>query len=164
MNPLLSELWSIMINYGYETRIYNKDGLSRWNVVKSVFPDCKILWKESSKEIFRNLKELGVLGDDGDEDKYKLSHLDWERNHYLLQHGRIIHNNPEGSLLRLMQIAYNIGQFRAEQERKSYPVNQLTYYRTNKLELLTTYIDHISKLPDGIIDKLKINLQRAGSK
>jgi hypothetical protein len=163
MNPLLSELWGVMIKYGYETRIHNKDGLEKWNVVKPVFPDCKISWKESSKEIFKNLQKLEVNGDDGDEEKYKLSHQDWERQHYLLQHGRIIHKNNPGSLLRLMQIAYNIGQFRAEQERKSYPVKQLTYYRDNKLDSLSTYIDHISKLPDGIIDKLKANLQKASS-
>jgi len=157
----IEKLWKIMINYGYDVRINKKDGLERWNFVKPLFPPFSLNWKESSKKIYNDLVELGVNNSETSEES-GLSHVEWERNHYLLQHGRIIYKNPEGSLVRLMQIAYNIGQFRAEQEKKSYSVKQLTYYRTHKLDLLNTYIDNISKLPDDIVDKLKINLQKAG--
>jgi hypothetical protein len=157
MDIRLNNLWDVLINYGYETRIKNKDGLDRWNFVKKLFPDFKIEWTNFSKTIYQDLLDLGVIEDEAGSG---LSHEDWERHHYLLQHGRIIHNNPEGSLVRLMQIAYNIGQFRAEQEKKVYPVKQLTYYRSHKLEKLNTYITYISKLPDGIIDELKSNIEK----
>lgn len=157
MDPRLNNLWDVVINYGYETRIKNKDGLERWNFIKKLFPDFKLEWTDSSKTIYEDLLKLGVIED---ESSSGLSHEKWEKHHFLLQHGRIIHNNPDGSLLRLMQIAYNIGQFRAEQEKKSYPVKQLAYYRTHKLEKLNTYISHISKLPDSIIDELKTNIEK----
>ena len=157
MDIRINNLWNVLINYGYETRIKKKDGLERWNFVKKLFPDFNVVWKESSKTIYQDLLDLGVIEE---ETGSGLSHEDWERHHYLLQHGRIIHNNPEGSLVRLMQIAYNIGQFNAEQEKKSYPVKLLTYYRSHKLEKLITYISHISKLPDDIIDVLKINIEK----
>jgi len=156
MDKLLNELWEIIINYGYETRIKNKDGLERWNFIKKIFPDIKIIWTDSSKKIYDNLIKLGVI-----EEETGLSHEEWERHHYLLQHGRIIHNNPDGSLMRLMQIAYNIGQFRAEQEKKNYPIKQLAYYRTNKLDQITTYIDYKYKLPSAIVIDLTKNIKLA---
>ena len=155
MNNLLNELWNIIINYGYETRVKAKDGLERWNVIKKLFPEFALTWKDSSKKIYQDLLDLGVI-----EEETRLSHEEWERHHYLLQHGRIIKYNPEGSLVRLMQIAYNVGQFKAEQEKKNYPVKQLTYYKKNNLDNLTTYIEHISKLPDGIIDMFKLNIEK----
>ena len=156
MDPLISELWKIMINYGYETRIKGKDGLERWNYVKKLFPDIKINWIDSSRKIYDDLTKLGVI-----EEESGLSHEEWERHHYLLQHGRIIHNNPNGSFARLMQIAYNIGQFRAEQEKKNYPIKQLVYYRTNKLDHITTYINNKYKLPEDMVDILVQNIKLA---
>jgi len=155
MDPLLTKLWSCLIDYGYKTRINNKNGLERWNYVKQLFPEYKLTWKESSTKIYNNLLKLDVI-----EDETGLSHEEWERHHYLLQHGRIINNNPDGSLVRLMQIAYNIGQFRAEQEKKSYPVKQLAYYNENKLDKISSYINNISKLPLSVIDAINSNIDK----
>jgi hypothetical protein len=142
MNSFIYELWEITINYGYNTRKNKKDGLESWNYYKKLIPDCKIEWKDTSKNIYINLQDLGVNADDN-ETLSGMTREKWERHHYLIQHGRIIYNNPSGSLVRLLQIAYNIGQFRVELEKKIYPIEQLQYYILHELNKVTTYISDI---------------------
>ena len=139
---LLEELWISMIKFGERTRAGNMNGLERWNLVKEFIPNIKIIWKESSKKIYNDLVRLGVNNSEG-WDESGLSHTEWERQHFLLQHGRIINKNPEGSIVRLLQIAYNIGQFKVEAsgERNPYTEEQMNYYKENKLDELWTYID-----------------------
>jgi len=161
MNSLIYKLWENTINYGYNTRKNKKDGLERWNYYKKLIPDCKIVWKDTTKNIYKNLQDLGVNADDN-ETLSGMTHEKWERHHYLIQHGRIIHNNPSGSLVRLLQIAYNIGQFRVELEKEIYPIEQLQYYILHELNKVTTYISDISCIPDDLVEKLKVNLQKAG--
>jgi hypothetical protein len=43
-----------------------------------------------------------------------------------------------------------------------YPEEQLRYYALNNLNKVTTYIDHISKLPDSLREELSKNIQKAG--
>jgi len=161
MNPIIYELWEISINYGYNTRINKKDGFENWNLFKKILPDCKLEWKDTTNTIYTDLIALDVNADD-DEKKSGFSHAEWERHHYLIQHGRIIHNNPSGSLIRLLQIAYNAGQFKAELEKRIYPAKQLQYYISHELNRVTTYISNITCVPDDLIEKLKVNLQKAG--
>ena len=163
MNTLIYELWDITIQYGYDTRKNKKDGLERWNYYKKLIPDCKIEWKDTTKTIYKNLQDLGVNSDDN-ETISGMTHEKWERHHYLIQHGRIIHNNPSGSLVRLLQIAYNVGQFRVELEKEIYPVDQLRYYILHELNKVSTYISNITCIPDDLVEKLKVNLQKAGKK
>ena len=42
---LLEELWNSTIKYGERTREGNMNGLERWNLVKELIPNVKILWK-----------------------------------------------------------------------------------------------------------------------
>ena len=139
MDLLILNLWESIIKYGYRTRISNLNGLKRWNQVKEIFPDYKIEWKNNTDKIYNDLINLGVVSTETSENS-GLSHTEWERHHYLLQHGRIIAKNPEGSLLRLLQIGYNIGQFKAENERKPYNDKLLKYYNDNNLDNISTYI------------------------
>jgi len=139
MDLLILNLWESIIKYGYRTRISNLNGLKRWNQVKEIFPDYKIEWKNNTDKIYNDLINLGVVSTETSENS-GLSHTEWERHHYLLQHGRIIAKNPEGSLLRLLQIGYNIGQFKAENERKPYNDKLLKYYNDNNLDDISTYI------------------------
>jgi hypothetical protein len=161
MDPLIYELWEITIRHGYNTRKFNKDGLISWNTYKTLIPDFPIVWKDSSKAIYGDLIGLSVIPEDFDE-KFGMTKEEWERHHYLIQHGRIINKNPEGKLVRLLQIAYNNGQFLVELEKRMYPEEQLRYYALNNLNKVTTYIDHISKLPDSLRDELSKNIQKAG--
>jgi len=137
---LLQELWISMIKFGERTREGNMNGLERWNLVKELIPNVKILWIKSAKKIYDDLIKLGVNNSEEWEES-GLSHPDWERQHYLLQHGRIIYKNPDGSVVRLLQIAYNIGQFKVEVRRKPYTEEQMKYYRDNKLDDIWSYID-----------------------
>jgi len=176
----INNIWDSVIEYGYDIRkmsINTNKGLDfgqpAWGLLKNKFD--KYIFKIND---IPNEKINCILEDNGftynkNDDKTEIENItintinlnnDIEHEHFFIQHYRIpILENRELSVKKLMQIAYNIGQFRAEQERKSYPVKQLTYYRDNKLDSLSTYIDHISKLPEGIIDKLKVNLQKASS-
>jgi len=137
---LLEELWNSIIKYGERTRDGNMNGLERWNLVKELIPNVKIQWNESAKKIYDDLISLGVNNSEDWKDS-GLSHPDWERQHYLLQHGRIIYKNPDGNLVRLYQIAYNIGQFKVEAGRKPYTDEQMRYYTENKLDNIWSYID-----------------------
>ena len=147
---LLEELWNSIIKYGERTREGNMNGLERWNLVKELIPNVKIQWNESAKKIYDDLISLGANNSEDWKDS-GLSHPDWERQHYLLQHGRIIFKNPDGNLVRLYQIAYNIGQFKAENEKNKYSENILKYYNDNKLDDINTYIKLDNKIDFRII-------------
>jgi len=156
MDPIIYDLWEEFIQYGYNIRLKAKDGKLAWDSVKVLIPDLKIEWIEKSKTFYTMLGSLGVNLSESPEEA-KMSKDKWERHHYLLQHGRIVHTNPneKATLVRLLQIAYNIGQFKRELEKELYTPEQLKFYINNDLNKVTTYIEKISKLPEDIIRKLK---------
>jgi len=155
MDLLILNLWESIIKYGYRTRISNLNGLKRWNLVKEIFPDYSIEWKNDTDKIYNDIINLGVVSTETS-DNSGLSHIEWERHHYLLQHGRIIHKNPEGSLIRLLQIGFNIGQFKAENERKPYNDKLLKYYNDNNLDNISTYIE--IKIDNKVKNKIDTKL------
>ena len=138
---LIKELWNGITEYGYRTRQGKLDGLERWNNIKKTIPNIKIEWTNKSKKIFDDLKTFGVDSSENAEEA-GLEKNEWDRNHFLIQHGRIIKNNPEGNLIRLFQIAYNAGQFRAENEKTQYSPDIRDYYVRNELNKLETYLDN----------------------
>lgn len=137
---LIKDLWNGIIKYGYRTRQNKLNGLERWNNLKKIIPNIKIEWTEKSKKIFDELKNFGVDSSENAEEA-GLEKYEWDRNHFLIQHGRIIKNNPDGNLIRLLQIAYNIGQFKYEMEIKPYSSEINDYYIRNELNKLDTYLD-----------------------
>lgn len=155
MDLLILNLWESIIKYGYRTRISNLNGIKRWNLVKEIFPDYSIEWKNDTDKIYNDIINLGVVSTETS-DNSGLSHIEWERHHYLLQHGRIIHKNPEGSLIRLLQIGFNIGQFKAENERKPYNDKLLKYYNDNNLDNISTYIE--IKIDNKVKNKIDTKL------
>lgn len=64
-----------------------------------------------------------------------------EHEHFIVQHFRIVlmceNNIP---LVKLLQIAYNIGQFEVEVLNGSYPAEVVKFYNENKMGKITTYI------------------------
>lgn len=154
MNTIIYDLWEEIINYGYEIRKNNKDGKVGWDTIKVLIPDLKITWLDKPKNFHDKLVELGVNKSETPEEAV-MSKAQWERHHYLLQHGRIVKNNEDGNLQRLLQIAYNAGQFKAELEKETYPVEQLKYYIINELNKVTTYIEKIGEIPADVMQKLK---------
>jgi hypothetical protein len=138
---IIRDLWNGIIEYGYRTRQGKLDGLERWNNIKKTIPNIKIEWTNKSKKIFDDLKAFGVDSSENAEEA-GLEKNEWDRNHFLIQHGRIIKNNPDGNLIRLFQIAYNAGQFRAENEKTQYSADIRDYYVRNELNKLETYLDN----------------------
>ena len=154
MDSIIYDLWEEFTNFGYLIRKSDKDGIAGWRSIMVLIPKLNVTWIEKSKSYFDKLVELGVSGVETS-DAAILSTPEWGRNHYLIQHGRIVKNNPEGDMKRLLQIAYNAGQFKAELEKNAYPVEQLKYYLVNDLNKVTSYIEKIDKIPEDALENLK---------
>lgn len=132
-----TERFENAVKYGETVRCLRKNGLEAWNNFKADLPAIPIRWKPGTQEIYQKLRQLGVTGEDTD-----VKTDNWERHHFLLQLGRIIKNNPEGSYLRLMQIAYNIGQLEAEiRKSEAYTDEMKQFYDNNELAFIETYVD-----------------------
>jgi hypothetical protein len=154
MDSIIYDLWEEFTNFGYMIRKSDKDGIAGWESIKVLIPTLSVVWSEKSKTYFDKLVELGVNGAETPE-VATLSKSEWERHHYLIQHGRIIIKNPEGNLGKLLQIAYNAGQFRAELEKNAYPIDQLKYYIVHDLNKVTSYIEKIDKIPNDALETLQ---------
>src|ERR1700722_19462110 len=108
--PIIVTLWFLFLHYGEHVRSNKIDGLEAWNKIKKItekyINKTNFKWTTIAWSIYQILKTLGVTGDDDD-----IKDETWEPNHFLLQLGRIVKNNinnPE--IIRLLQIAYNLGQ------------------------------------------------------
>jgi hypothetical protein len=65
-----------------------------------------------------------------------------ESEHFFIQHYRIlVTSNFELSPMKLMQVAYNIGQLKAENNINKYDEKLMEYYKLNKLNDVNTFID-----------------------
>ena len=147
----LRRLFDIMKKYGINTRKNNPTkGLENWNKIKTTLPSIQIQWLPHVKEMYRYMKEiLGIIEDEKD----ALNHTQWEYHHFFLQHVRIpTLNFNQGLLMRLMQIAYNAGQYSACTDHYSAELKK--YYIDNKLDCLKTYIspDYIIMMDDFITE------------
>jgi hypothetical protein len=152
----LQILWDAIIKYGHEIRSSNKDGFAGWVAIKQKLTpfDFKLEWTEASKLFAKELEARGVNNSDSFETSGLATHELWEKNHFLFQHGRIIRNSPEATLVRLLQIAYNVGQFNAENEKNKYSSELLAFYHTNKLDKLTTFIKPIESIIPEVLTKI----------
>ena len=151
----MESLWDNFVQYGYLVRKTNTDGLKAWLVVKKHFPKIDFEWSNDCVEFYDTLRAANVMGDDDDE-KNEL----WEPHHFLIQHGRIVKKNPEPNLQRLLQIAYNQGQFNAELEKdpNHYSEEMLKIYTDLKMSELSTYVDtKQQKMINKKLDKSMFN-------
>lgn len=153
-------LWFLFLHYGEYVRSNKMDGLEAWSKVKKITEKYinKILFKWTSKLLFvyQILKSLGVTGDDDD-----IKNETWAPNHFLLQLGRIVKNNiNDPEIIRLLQIAYNLGQLKIciDQEKFPYTFEQLTFYKENNLKDLLSYFDKTECDFDEISKRIPIEL------
>lgn len=96
-----------------------------------------------------------------DDDKKR--HDLWEKYHFYLQHSKIpTLNFTEGTLTRLMQIAYNAGQLEAEWNDKIYTNELKKYYTENNLKNMGTYMNkaNLKKLENSLTDEIIENLEK----
>lgn len=139
------EHFANMVKYGKTVRGLKKNGLELWNSAKEGLPNVSVTWKPEAFGYYEKLRNLGVTGDDGDE-----KNGSWEPHHFLVQLGRIVKNNPEGNFIRLMQIAYNIGQLTCELEldeareergeQTIYTDEIVNFFDDNNLDSIESYV------------------------
>jgi hypothetical protein len=143
---IVENLWNSTMDYGYNVRSKRIDGLKAWNKIKSILEKYNTIIEWSKESIARyddlTQKVFKIIDEENSEEWDNEKKKKWELEHFFLQHARIIHNNqepPNSNLTRLMQIAYNAGQFNAERDNKSYPDEILNYYDKNNLSSYISY-------------------------
>jgi len=148
----MEKLFEFIKNYGYIVRTNNLDGLASWNEMKAIIStiSCNSLaWNinllnlenksiGNSENAYNYVHDtLGMLGEDTPTEK---SNPNWENFHFFLQLVRIPKNNPVCELVRLAQIAYNLGQLSAVYDDDIYTENIKRFYTMNNLDKMSTYI------------------------
>ena len=150
----LIELFNLVKTYGNIVRRSEKDGLESWQHIKKISDDKNILtngWninvyiegelENNLDNIFKYVHDkLKMYGDDGEESYLGQTKNNWQKSHFLLQLIRLPLRN-KCTLLRILQIAYNIGQFLEEHEQSPYPEECINYFKINNLNNLKSYIN-----------------------
>lgn len=167
--------------YGRYVRTNRLDGLEYWNRVKLFLsrPEQKVGFDELNKiignkwtigvklsstkqstdveEIYQFVHGedgLKIYGEEGDEVSKSLEHSVWEQNHFFLQLIRIP-KNSELNLIKLLQIAYNLGQLSVCLERGNFCSKAIDYFKSNNLDKLESYI----KLSPEQNNQIETNIQ-----
>ncbi len=113
-------MYNHVADYGYFVRKNRLNGLKMWLVLKdtlsSVFGKKTYRWNVKSSQIEGEYKMLGAkyIGHEEMTDDMDLHR--WEKEHFLVQHIRILHESPKPTVVKILQVAYNTGQLRCEME------------------------------------------------
>jgi hypothetical protein len=137
--------WQLVLNYGAKVRSTKMDGLASWNVLKDLLKkDAKpIQWTPECLTFFEQFLAIGIVEDDDGSQ----SHHEWERGHFLIQHGRIPKRNEfTADTVRLYQIAYNAGQAFAENKSEEYPTVVLRFYYESMMHEAVTFCEDADSL------------------
>lgn len=155
----IKDLWDNIVNYAYDVRKISiklnidKLGLEMWQPLKNnlsnyVFYNNGIVEKLEVKPLIYNFFNYNE-GDSPEHEKStaKLDDITLDNtipaDHFLVQQLRISKmNNDKLNVVKLMQIAYNIGQFTAERElNNSYDEKVLELYDQEELKNLESYLE-----------------------
>ncbi len=140
MNVL--DFWNLAYNTGITVRTSKGDGLALWKPLKSFFNNCylqnynKIPVKDNIKKLAedidftytKNDMDDAIVKIDGKEYKNKV-----ELYHFFVQHFRIpLFEKEKLSMTKLMQIAYNAGQFKSARDQGDYKEDEkmLDFYES----------------------------------
>lgn len=155
----VEKIWKSVQNYGYKVRKSKLDGLVSWKKIKSILENYNmpIIWYKNALDRYQEMTKTKFQLKDEEKDSSwtENKQKQWELEHFFIQHSRIPHNNPDkpnSDFIRLMQIAYNAGQFKAEREQNSYPQEFLDYYDSNNMGTSVYYLN------PGDIEDLDKNL------
>jgi mannose-6-phosphate isomerase-like protein (cupin superfamily) len=169
--------------YGRYVRTNGLDGLEYWNRVKLFLsrPEQKEGLNELNKIIGNkwtievklnstsqssNIEEiyqfvhgdgedkLQIYGEEGDDKSKSLEQNIWEQNHFFLQLIRIPKTN-ELNLIKLLQVAYNLGQLSVCLEKGNFSSKAIDYFKSNNLDKLESYI----KLSPEQNNQIETNIQ-----
>jgi hypothetical protein len=158
----LSDLWIDTMAEGYLVRKNGLDGLESWQPLKKKYTgmyidDYKdgIPVKKKYLSIAKNKYIIGSDKTDHKDSKFKIGDINLdnriEAHHFYIQHFRIPNlEKNKLSVLKLLQIAYNAGQFKSERKNNPIYCNAfIKFYDKNKLNQIETYIDEdlINEIP-----------------
>jgi hypothetical protein len=146
----MEELFNLVKNYGYIVRTNDLNGLASWNEMKALIPSitCKLDWSIKLYKIDGNpITSIGdaykyvhvELGMEGEDNPTEKSNINWEKFHFFLQLVRIPYKNPICDLVRLAQVAYNLGQLSAVYDDSVYTPKVKQFYHRNNLDVMSTY-------------------------
>ena len=149
----ITDLWKEVINYGYQVRCQGLNGEKAWSEYKEKIKDSNDYFL--TEKIFELIKKVNFSYTDDHKEQQNSSILIYDEiylnefagkinevNHFILQHFRIpnMAENKKISTVKLLQLAYNIGQAKCEFEKKTYSDRLAKFYQENKLDEITTYI------------------------
>jgi len=176
----LLDLFSVVIEYGKYVRTNALDGLLYWNKIKDFVNaqnpsgiDNKIGpgWnlnllidgiQINNKEVIYNYVH-DTLNMRGEEDDSKEDKNYWDQCHFFLQLIRIPKNNSL-TLLKLLQVAYNLGQLSITLRTNPTLFNSkvLTYFDSNRLENIETYstVPEIDQADEVILNNIYVMVQK----
>lgn len=145
----VDKLWNDTQKIGYNIRKNGMDGLKGWQPLKERYSKInieKFAVNDDIKNISNKCYKIGTDKKDHSDSKFICNSINMdntiEKEHFFIQHFRIpsLENNKL-SFLKLMQIAYNAGQFEAVSEANGYPFEVVNFYSRNNLERIETFID-----------------------
>jgi hypothetical protein len=135
--------WKKVIDEGYQVRSNKLDGQASWQPLKNKYAAMDLSYNIKRDEIMELLKSY-----DGDQDDLRKITIDpdltldnsIEVEHFFLQHFRIpyLAKGNHLPLVKMMQIAYNVGQFKASGE--SYPKDLIEFYNDHKMDDINFYL------------------------
>ena len=139
-------LWLHLVNVGYIVRKNGYDGLQMWQPFKELYSKYSSETFEISDKIKKLSNDLSYTHDETHEDvTIKISNSiltnSKEQDHFIIQHFRIpIMLDHKLPLVKLLQIAYNVGQAKAEFEKGTYSEEITSFYKKNNLSELSTFV------------------------
>jgi hypothetical protein len=167
----MEELFDLVKKYGYIVRSNDLDGLHCWNEIKTILSSisCEELhWNIKLKNLNNKYidingaykyihTKLGMKGEDDDNEK---KNPNWEKFHFFLQLARIPKNNTECSLIRLCQIAYNLGQLSVVYDDNDvYTSKVRRFFDKNKLGEMITYTSSSCSIKVKDLDRIKQHIE-----
>lgn len=181
---MISELFENVKVYGRYVRQNKLDGLEYWNRIKLFIgrPEQSVGLNELNTIIGSNWninvmlgsenkssnlekiydfvhgnkeEQLNICGEEGDEETYSLTHKEWEQNHFFLQLIRIPKNNSL-DLIRLLQVAYNLGKLSVCLNDKNFSSKAIEYFNSNNLNDLESYIKLTPEQNQLLVSDLQI--------
>lgn len=156
MSNTLISIWNELISIGYNIRKNKLNGLTEWQPYKSTYQskiieDCKFL--KIRREFTEFTKSLNYSYSDEEHIDALLivnnSSVDnkVEKDHFIIQHFRLpMLMNYNMNVVKIAQMAYNIGQAKFEMENENYSNDIMDFYKMHKLDNFYTYFEHNLKV------------------
>ena len=149
----VAALWNSICEKGYLVRKQEQDGLKMWQPLKNHFSCYEISgheidYPQINDKIFELSHDVDYLFEDTDHNAVTINingtllTNSKESDHFVIQHLRIPKMlDYRLPLVKILQIAYNVGQASAEFEKDTYHEDVKKFYNDNRLSEINSFID-----------------------